>query len=507
MKKNRNALPPGARIHWYIIRSVLGQGGFGITYLAEDTNLGRQVAIKEYMPAGMAVREQDSSVQPVTDEQGKSFRWGLERFTSEARTLARFKHSNIVQVYSVFTENNTAYMVMEYEQGHGLDRTLKEHKTLPETELREILMPLLDGLEQVHSSGFIHRDIKPANIFLRENGTPVLLDFGSARQALGGQTRTLTAMVSPGFAPLEQYTSKEYRQGPWTDIYGLGATLYRAVTGRAPPAAMDRSEAILHTSRDILVPALEIQPPGYSRSLLLAIDHALAFKPEARPRSIAAWRRILLDTDAKEETTAVASPDTVTEKVHAGATVPSGTPDPARPSLHRWKYILLAALVTLVLIILLQGPQWLWRKSANPDLSASEDPADNTIDTEIDRALTEMLSTDPVNTAAADDAVRVDDDSASPSRQLTRLRPAAPADTARIPAGVLRKRLQQNPRDRQALLELRRQSTELEQRIREAMRAKEYDKVERYLRELQSIAPQNPRLRTALRKLEQQRRR
>ncbi|NNE37640.1 MAG: serine/threonine protein kinase, partial [Gammaproteobacteria bacterium] len=208
MTTSRNALSPGHQIHWYVIARILGQGGFGITYLAKDSNLGRDVAIKEYLPSGMAIRETDSSVQPVTGEQGEQYKWGLERFISEAQTLAKFKHPNIVQVYSVFSENNTAYMVMEFEQGQALDSIIKQQKTLPESEIKKILLPLLDGLEQVHAFGFIHRDIKPANIFIRENGSPVLLDFGSARQSLGEHTQTLTAMVSPGFAPFEQYSSK-----------------------------------------------------------------------------------------------------------------------------------------------------------------------------------------------------------------------------------------------------------------------------------------------------------
>ncbi|MEE8321353.1 MAG: serine/threonine-protein kinase, partial [Gammaproteobacteria bacterium] len=219
------------------------------------------------------------------------FKWGLDRFMSEAQTLARFKHPNIVRVFAVFPENNTAYMVMEYEQGKGMHELLKKKKSLSQNEINAIILPILDGLEQVHAAGFIHRDIKPPNLFIREDGSPVLLDFGSARQSLGEQTRTLTSLVSPGFAPFEQYVSKSDKQGPWTDIYGLGATMYRAVTGRSPAEAMDRSEALLHTSRDVFVSASEINPAGYSSDLLAAIDHALAFKPEDRPQTIAEWKR------------------------------------------------------------------------------------------------------------------------------------------------------------------------------------------------------------------------
>lgn len=289
MDNPRNALSPGYKLHWYTIKKILGQGGFGITYLAEDNNLHQNVAIKEFLPIEMAVRDQSSSVHPVSGEYGAQFTWGLERFQKEAQTLAKFKHPNIVRVFSVFSENNTAYMVMEYEHGKAMDELLKNKKTLSEAKLKEIILPILDGLKQVHAAGFIHRDIKPANIFIRNDGTPVLLDFGSARQSFGEQTRTLTAMVSPGFAPFEQYVSKSDKQGPWTDIYGIAATMYRAIIGRSPAEAMDRSESLLDNEKDSIITASYIKPEGYSPTLLAAIDHGLAFKSENRPQSVSDW--------------------------------------------------------------------------------------------------------------------------------------------------------------------------------------------------------------------------
>lgn len=313
MDKHRNSLQPGYKLHWYRIIKILGHGGFGITYLAHDTNLDQQVAIKEYLPTDLAVREGDISVHPVSEEHRESYEWGLERFISEARTLAKFKHPNIVRVLSVFTENNTAYMIMEYEHGEPMDALLKNRKTIEEKKLKSILMPMLDGLEQVHKEGFIHRDIKPPNIYIRTDGSPVLLDFGSARQSLGIQTKTLTTLVSPGYAPFEQYTSKSDKQGPWTDIYGLGATLYRAVTGIGPIDAMDRSEALLHTNKDVYVSASKIAHDKYSKEFLAAIDHALMFKTDERPQSISEWRseiesginNIHTDTEAEAETIAI----------------------------------------------------------------------------------------------------------------------------------------------------------------------------------------------------------
>ena len=166
MDKHRNSLQPGYRLHWYLIKKILGQGGFGITYLAEDTNLNQLVAIKEFLPVGLAIREGDSSIQPVSGEHGKQFKWGLDRFMSEAQTLAKFKHPNIVRVLTVFPENNTAYMIMEYEHGRGLHEILKEKKTLNEEEINQILLPILDGLEAVHASNFIQVVIRRRNIFL-----------------------------------------------------------------------------------------------------------------------------------------------------------------------------------------------------------------------------------------------------------------------------------------------------------------------------------------------------
>ena len=298
--QSQYALPIGYRLHWFQIESILGVGGFGITYLARDGNLKRSVAIKEFLPSDLSVRREDSSVEPVSENESEVFRWGLDRFLSEARTMARFQHPNIVGVHSVFEANNTAYMVMEYEQGRSLGTVLREPDSCREENLRALLMPLLDGLEQVHEAGFVHRDIKPNNLFVRDDGSPVVLDFGSARQALGVETRTLTSLVTPGFAPFEQYnaTREGDKQGPWTDIYALGATLYRAVTGKGPVDALTRAGAILKGHKDVLVPATVAAADGYSVNFLRAIDRALAFHPEARPQTIAEWRVMFeLETD------------------------------------------------------------------------------------------------------------------------------------------------------------------------------------------------------------------
>jgi tetratricopeptide (TPR) repeat protein len=289
----RNALQSGYLLHWYRIDSVLGQGGFGITYLAHDANLDHPVAIKEFLPVEMAMRDADLSVQPSSQDMDERFRWGLDRFVAEARTLARFRHSGIVRVLSVFEANNTAYMVMELERGETLHQRLARQRTLPEAELLAIIEPLLDGLEAVHAAGFVHRDIKPANIIIRPDESPVLIDFGSARQAIGQYTRTLTTLISPGYAPYEQYLSGGDRQGPWTDIYSLAATLYRCAVGKPPLDALERSEALLKSERDLYMPASGLAGGEYSPALLRAIDHGLCFKAADRPQSVAEWRKEL----------------------------------------------------------------------------------------------------------------------------------------------------------------------------------------------------------------------
>jgi serine/threonine protein kinase/flagellin-specific chaperone FliS len=290
-KVRRNSLQSGYELHWYNIKEILGQGGFGITYLATDTNLEEDVAIKEFLPIELAIREGDYSIHPLSEGHKDNYVWGLDRFIKEARTLTKFKHPNIVRVRSVFNENNTAYMVMEFERGKSLQEILSRRKTMDEAELMKIILPLLGGLDVVHAANFIHRDIKPANIFIREDGSPLLLDFGSARQALGEETKTLTSLVSPGYAPFEQYYSKSDEQGPFTDIYGLGATLYRAVTGLSPMDAVDRSKSILQTSTDTIVTCTEIAKDKYSERFLAAIDHAMKFKAEERPQTVIDWKK------------------------------------------------------------------------------------------------------------------------------------------------------------------------------------------------------------------------
>jgi serine/threonine protein kinase len=288
------ALPAGTRVHWYEIRSVLGQGSFGITYLAHDHNLNINVAIKEYLPLEFAIRDRDTTVHPLTKNHGEIYRWGLARFMAEAKTLARFKHHNIVRVNAVFEQNNTAYMVMEYERGEALNHLFNSGEFTNESALLSILLPLLDGLKLIHGAGFIHRDIKPSNIYIREDHSPVLLDFGSARHALGNKSKALTSLVTHGYAPLEQYYEVEGHQGPWSDLYALGATAYLGISGEVPTNALLRGRALISNLPDPYKSAREIGAKRYTRHFLAAVDRALMLKESDRPQTAGEWKRMLL---------------------------------------------------------------------------------------------------------------------------------------------------------------------------------------------------------------------
>ena len=278
------ALPIDSRIGKYTVTSVLGAGGFGVTYRARDTQLDREVAIKEFLPTSMAARAPDMAVLPHSTHQAKDFRWGRERFLAEAQTLARLEHARgIVSVHDFLEANGTAYMVMALVPGETLEARLQRDGRLTQSMIERLLHPLLDGLERVHRTGFLHRDIKPANILIDADGAPVLIDFGAARVALQGRTHVMTAVYTPGYAAIEQMSAAA-PQGPWTDIYALASTLYRCIGGAPPPSALDR------VMDDRLVPAAEIGRSHYKRGLLAAIDAGLRLKADDRPRSIAHWR-------------------------------------------------------------------------------------------------------------------------------------------------------------------------------------------------------------------------
>jgi serine/threonine protein kinase len=395
-----DALPTQYRLHWYVLERVLGQGGFGITYLARDTNLDQAVAIKEYLPVDVATRRADATVRPRSDEQGERYRWGLDRFIQEARTLARFDHPNIVRVLSVFEQNGTAYMVMRFEEGENFASLLDRKRTLAEKDLMRLLLPVLDGLRLVHDAGFIHRDIKPDNIHIRADGTPVLLDFGSARHSLG-HARTVTILVAPGYAPFEQYYSSGEDQGPWTDIYSLGATCYRTIAGVPPMDAIARSKGILGSTRELLVPATAVGSGRYSERLLTAIDHALAFAEKDRPASIALWRAELLgDQSVPASATTGKSPASQSDRTPRRTTVPSSPPVPARAPFAQTA-ALAAVFVVIALLAGGIGAYLMTRGAKLPEEQARMPPTPTVLTADAQKAAAEKAALEKIAAKAA----------------------------------------------------------------------------------------------------------
>lgn len=272
---------------------MLGGGGFGLTYLAHDINLDLPVALKEYYPGDLASRSPNCSVHVRAPEGTAQFNWGLERFLDEARVLASFRHPNLVRVLRYFKENGTAYIVMEYESGDPLKRWMVGQSGLSQQGLLQIIYPLMDGLEAVHKLNFLHRDIKPDNIYIRADDSPVLLDFGAARRVTAN--RDMTNIISPGFAPFEQYHSQG-NQGPWTDIYSLGAVMYWMTTGKKPLESASR------VKQDTMSSAATSGHTAFSQTLLKAIDWAMNPDEARRPQSVAQFRSALMDTeDAKTQ--------------------------------------------------------------------------------------------------------------------------------------------------------------------------------------------------------------
>ena len=310
MSQALQALPSGYSLNEYRIDTLLGAGGFGLTYLATDANLNLKVALKEYLPNDIASRSEDSTVRPKSSSEAESYQWGLQRFMDEARTLASFRHPNIVRVMRFFEANSTGYMVMEFVEGKALPEWIESRRPPAQHSLLEIAGPLLDGLEVIHKAGYLHRDVKPANIFIRDDGSPVLLDFGSARQTIGA--RELTAIVSPGYAPFEQYHSHG-KQGPWSDVYAFGGVLYWLITGNRPV------EAAARVRQDIMPPAAHAENAArYTAEFLAAIDWALKPHEDERPQSIADFRRTLLNASPQsrvaDRTVPLATESTVVAK-------------------------------------------------------------------------------------------------------------------------------------------------------------------------------------------------
>ena len=284
-----NCLPVGTRLAEFEIRQVIGEGGFGIVYLAFDHSLQRTVAIKEYMPSALAARSTEQTVCVRSKRHSEAFEAGLRSFINEARLLAQFDHPALVKVYRFWEQHGTAYMVMRYYEGRTLKSVLRDNPELvSEAWLKRLLKPILSALDKLYAASILHRDVSPENIMIQPDGKPVLLDFGAARQIVQDMAQSLTVILKPGFAPVEQYADDEsMRQGPWTDIYSLSAVMYAAITGKAPPAAVARM------LNDPIEPLAISGREGYGTQFLEAIDRGMAVRPEIRPQTIAEFAILL----------------------------------------------------------------------------------------------------------------------------------------------------------------------------------------------------------------------
>ena len=370
-----NALPSGTRFEEYRLDVVLGAGGFGITYRAYDANLDKFVAIKEYLPVEFATRTEASTVVPNSTADAQDYHWGLTRFLDEARTLARFDHPHLNKVHRFFESNGTAYMVLEYIQGETLADRLSREPHLEEDALQRLLDEVLSGLAVMHEAGYVHRDIKPGNLMLREeDGSAVVLDFGAARQAVGQRSKPITSILTPGYAPIEQYDSKADDVGPWSDIYALGMVAYRCISGLGDnelPDAVTRGRVQRKGGVD-LTSAVEAGKGRYNPKLLEAIDWAMEVDEEARPQSVDAWRQALAGGGRRKS-----QPKTV-RKTAARQTRGTTT---ERTGIH-WSSV---ALTVVIVALLGVGSWWGWQTypelfgqgdGDTPAVTEQEAPAD-----------------------------------------------------------------------------------------------------------------------------------
>lgn len=328
---SNKALPRGTVLREWRLEEVLGVGGFGIVYKARGIYFNELVAIKEYFPSAISERDEDATVVPVDSDAEEVHALGLKKFVEEAKLLWNLstpsRHPNIVSVRSLFEIHGTAYMVMDFEDGMSLSKLLKNGVRFNESSLKEMIIPMAEGLERAHRVGVLHRDIKPPNIILNDSGKSVLIDFGSARFESGEATSTTVTFHTPPYAAIEQYV-KTFQQGPWTDIYALGVVLYECVTGTKPPEVLER----MHGTAG--APLSEGNWPGYSKAFLAAIDKAMMVRPEDRPRSISDWLPMLAaadsgaradeDDDFDQDVTRIMSFDAAAERIMPIAPPPPG---------------------------------------------------------------------------------------------------------------------------------------------------------------------------------------
>ncbi len=372
-----NALPTGAHLAEFELLRVLGEGGFGIVYLAHDHSLQRRVAIKEYMPSSLAMRSGPLDVVVTADKNQAVFDAGLDSFINEARLLAQFDHPSLLKVYRFWRANGTAYMVMPFYEGHTLKETLRQMGTPPDERwLTALLASLTEALAVIHAEHCLHRDIAPDNVLLlADSGRPLLLDFGAARQVIGDATQALTAILKPGYAPVEQYAEvPSLKQGPWTDIYALCAVVYAAIMGSKPPVSVARTVA------DSCVPLVQAAAGRYSERFLQAIDAGLRVRPDGRPQSVQAFRQALGIDDLPAGAVPMPTLPTPAGRVASGAALSSAAPTaPARPlpmpqagGMSRTTAMAAAA---AAVVVLAAAAFWAGQRQQAPALATSQVPA------------------------------------------------------------------------------------------------------------------------------------
>jgi serine/threonine protein kinase len=368
---SENCLPIGTRLSDFEITGILGEGGFGIVYIAYDHSLQRTVAIKEYMPGALALRGGDRGVSLRAERHQDTFKLGLKSFINEARFLAQFDHPSLVKVYRYWEQNRTAYTAMQYYEG----RTIKEivansPELVDEAWCRKLLGQMLQALEMLYTMKILHRDISPDNIIVQANGDAVLLDFGSARQIIGDMTKGLTVILKPGYAPVEQYAGDaSLEQGAFTDIYALAAVIYFAIVKAPPPSSIARM------IKDPVTPLRDQAPAGFDAAFLAAIDKGLAVLSQDRPQTIDEFRELLGIVSlgpppalreiaitqrgapaARDDVPMPVEPEPVTQKPNnqqqPAPTAAPASPWPAMPAIpsgNRWSFI--AATVAIVATI------------------------------------------------------------------------------------------------------------------------------------------------------------
>jgi serine/threonine protein kinase len=402
-----HALPIGTRLHEFEVTSLLGVGGFGIVYVAFDHSLKREVAVKEYMPSSLASRKADAITVVIRSaHEAPTFDIGLRSFINEAQLLAQFDHPALLKVFRFWEANGTAYMAMPWYRGQTLHKLLAARDSAPdEAWILALLQPLLGALEVMHAAQCFHRDIAPDNIMLQPDGRPVLLDLGAARRVISGMTQALTVILKAGYAPIEQYADAPgAQQGPWTDLYALGAVVHQMITGRTPPPSVAR------LLNDTLQPLSSAAQGRYSAPFLRAIDCCLCVKSEGRPQSVAQLRAMLAEAQPQPARTPPArapsdSDDQRTRILPLAALGGAASTSAAdRPRSHAGP-IVAAGVAALLLIG--AGAAWLAIRRADSPLAAT--PISNAPPALVVAPVSPPLATpapppDPVVTAAPDTA-------------------------------------------------------------------------------------------------------